>query len=56
MPSYAYRCPKCLDVQIIAHSMADTPTVLCAACSVSRVKVPQTVGVAFKGGGWGKDS
>lgn len=52
MPSYAYKCPKCSDVQVIFHTMADTPTIYCAACSVVRNKVPQNVGLAFKGNGW----
>lgn len=57
MPIYTYECDECgvrFDAQ---QKFSDTPISECPECSGHTHRVPQPVGIVFKGSGWySKDS
>jgi putative FmdB family regulatory protein len=57
MPIYTYECEEC-GVQFDARQrFSDAPISECPECSGHAHRVPQAVGIVFKGSGWyAKDS
>lgn len=55
MPTYEYKCKTCGDVLAVAHSVNDTPTIICGACGYDRVKIFSAPALTFPGSGWGSD-
>lgn len=57
MPIYTYECDECgvrFDAQ---QKFSDAPITECPECSGHTHRVPQPVGIVFKGSGWySKDS
>jgi putative FmdB family regulatory protein len=52
MPVYVYRCPACLTEWEMERSIHDDSTVVHAGCDVEAKKIPQAIGLSFKGTGW----
>lgn len=57
MPLYTYKCDEC-GVCFEAHQrFSDAPITECPECGGHTHRVPQPVGIVFKGSGWySKDS
>lgn len=52
MPTYAYKCQLCGNVEEITHSMLDSPEVICKTCKVQMNRKPQVGAIQFVGGGF----
>ena len=52
MPTYTYRCPECMDEDVMTHSMFDTPDTTCDECNVKMRKVFHATPAVFKGEGF----
>lgn len=53
MALYDYKCRACGDTIAVSHPINDKPTILCAKCHSTRIKVFSAPAVQFKGNGWG---
>ncbi len=52
MPVYTYECKEC-GVRFDAHQkFSDDPIAVCPECGGHTHRVPQAVGIVFKGSGW----
>jgi putative FmdB family regulatory protein len=57
MPIYTYQCEECGVRFDARQKFSDDPIAKCPECSGHTHRVPQAVGVVFKGSGWySKDS
>ena len=54
MATNEYICPQCKSVIEVSHPITDAPTIICADCTIARVKKFSLGAVTFKGGGWGR--
>lgn len=52
MPTYHYRCSDCGHSFDFFQKFADDPLSECPECTGSIRRVPQPVGIVFKGSGW----
>lgn len=52
MPTYHYRCSECGHSFDFFQKFADDPLTECPECSGPIRRVPQPVGIVFKGSGW----
>jgi putative FmdB family regulatory protein len=52
MPTYHYRCSDCGHSFDFFQKFADDPLTECPECSGPIRRVPQPVGIVFKGSGW----
>lgn len=52
MPTYHYRCSNCGHSFDFFQKFADDPLTTCPECEGTIRRVPQPVGVVFKGSGW----
>ena len=52
MPTYHYRCSACSHSFDFFQKFADDPLTECPECGGTIRRVPQPVGVVFKGSGW----
>lgn len=51
MPTYDYKCPTCMTTQEEAHSMNESPSIVCKCGDIMK-KVISLGGISFKGKGW----
>jgi putative FmdB family regulatory protein len=57
MPIYAYECDECGVRFDLRQKFSDDPITECPECGGHIHRVPQAVGIVFKGSGWyAKDS
>ncbi len=57
MPIYAYECEECGVRFDARQKFSDDPITVCPECGGHTHRVPQAVGIVFKGSGWyAKDS
>jgi putative FmdB family regulatory protein len=52
MPTYHYRCSDCEHSFDFFQKFADDPLTECPECKGTVRRVPQPVGIVFKGSGW----
>jgi putative FmdB family regulatory protein len=52
MPTYLYRCSECGHSFDFFQKFADDPLTECPECGGPIHRVPQPVGIVFKGSGW----
>jgi putative FmdB family regulatory protein len=52
MPTYHYRCSDCGHSFDFFQKFADDPLTECPECAGPIRRVPQPVGIVFKGSGW----
>ena len=52
MPTYHYRCSDCGHSFDFFQKFADDPLTECPECNGTIRRVPQPVGIVFKGSGW----
>ena len=52
MPTYEFKCPKCLIVVEQEFSVYSNHTMWCSDCQMPMDKQFSSVGVIFKGDGW----
>jgi len=52
MPIYTYECDECGVRFDARQKFTDDPIAVCPECGGSTHRVPQPVGVVFKGSGW----
>lgn len=52
MPTYHYRCSSCEHSFDFFQKFADDPLTECPECQGTIRRVPQPVGIVFKGSGW----
>lgn len=52
MPTYHYRCSDCGHSFDFFQKFADDPLTECPECGGPIRRVPQPVGIVFKGSGW----
>ena len=52
MPTYHYRCSECGHSFDFFQKFADDPLTECPECGGPIRRVPQPVGIVFKGSGW----
>ena len=52
MPTYHYRCSSCGHSFDFFQKFAEDPLTECPECSGQVRRVPQPVGIVFKGSGW----
>lgn len=52
MPTYHYRCSACGHSFDFFQKFADDPLTECPECGGTIRRVPQPVGIVFKGSGW----
>jgi putative FmdB family regulatory protein len=52
MPTYHYRCSDCGHSFDFFQRFADDPLTECPECAGTIRRVPQPVGIVFKGSGW----
>jgi putative FmdB family regulatory protein len=52
MPTYLYRCSDCGHSFDFFQKFADDPLTECPECGGPIRRVPQPVGIVFKGSGW----
>ncbi|MBN1200812.1 MAG: FmdB family transcriptional regulator [Anaerolineae bacterium] len=52
MPVYTYQCEECGVRFDVRQKFSDDPVTECPECGSYVHRVPQAVGVVFKGGGW----
>lgn len=53
MPKYIYRCPECDSPDLeIDHPITGEWEFQCDPCGATMRRVPQAIGLAFKGDGW----
>ncbi|MEZ4532387.1 MAG: FmdB family zinc ribbon protein [Thermomicrobiales bacterium] len=52
MPTYHYRCSDCGHSFDFFQKFADDPLTVCPECEGPIRRVPQPVGIVFKGSGW----
>lgn len=57
MPIYTYQCEECGVRFDVRQKFSDDPVAECPECGGFTHRVPQSVGIVFKGSGWyAKDS
>ena len=54
MPTYEYRCKKCVEHLEVIQSFSDDPLKVCPSCKGQLQKVFSPVGIVFKGSGFYK--
>jgi putative FmdB family regulatory protein len=52
MPIYTYECEECGVRFDARQKFSDDPITVCPECSGHTHRVPQAVGIVFKGSGW----
>jgi putative FmdB family regulatory protein len=52
MPTYHYRCSSCGHSFDFFQRFSDDPLTVCPECEGQIRRVPQPVGIVFKGSGW----
>lgn len=52
MPIYTYECEECGVRFDARQKFSDDPITLCPECGGNTHRVPQAVGIVFKGSGW----
>ncbi len=52
MPTYHYRCSDCGHAFDFFQKFAEDPLTECPQCGGSIRRIPQPVGIVFKGSGW----
>lgn len=52
MPVYTYECDECGVRFDVRQKFSDSPVTECPECTGHTHRVPQAVGVVFKGSGW----
>jgi putative FmdB family regulatory protein len=52
MPTYHYRCSSCNHSFDYFQKFSEAPLTECPECSGTIRRVPQPVGIVFKGSGW----
>lgn len=57
MPTYTYECEECGVSFEARQKFSDEPITVCPECGGHTHRVPQAVGIVFRGSGWyAKDS
>ncbi len=54
MPVYTYKC-SCGHTEDVLHSINAVVAIVCPECTKDMERKPSLGGVAFTGGGWGRD-
>lgn len=52
MPVYAYECEECGVRFEVRQKFTDAPISVCPECGGHSHRIPQAVGIVFKGSGW----
>ncbi len=52
MPIYTYQCDECGVRFDVRQKFSDEPIAVCPECGGHTHRVPQPVGIVFKGSGW----
>jgi putative FmdB family regulatory protein len=53
MPTYVYVCPKCDNLDNLAHSIHEDPEIYCGKCETQMSRKPQGYALSIKPFGFG---